>query len=342
MSRQRRTSLRRLCFGITICAGTLTAASSAANEVRDISDSSTVQIDGVEFYFEEPWGEHQVAPSPDYSVADPNWQDPYAVPEEWLAPDASMSPWTWQILPRDLIFPSYLAGYKEPRLGTVVYYERDAGWLWEATVGGRIGIARLGTPDDSRTRPEGWQWDVEGAAFPRLDLENDVDLVSSDFRAGTVVTRGFGSWQTKLGYYHLSSHLGDEFMLDNPGADRNNYSRDALVAAVSCFPWDALRIYAEVGWAFNCQSPSEPWEFQVGLDYAPGVGSGPFLAINGHLRDEVDFGGNLVVQTGWQWRSRVSGPMLRYGLHFFHGNSNQFEFFDQFEEQIGVGIWYDY
>jgi hypothetical protein len=30
------------------------------------------------------------------------------------------------------------------------------------------------------------------------------------------VTYGRGRWQFKTGYYHISAHLGDEFLLMNP------------------------------------------------------------------------------------------------------------------------------
>ena len=63
--------------------------------------------------------------------------------------------------------------------------------------------------------------------------------------------------------------------------------------------------------------------------------------MNGHLREEVDFGGNLVVQAGWLWRGQ-SGRVLRTGLHYYNGKSNQFQFFNTFEQQVGLGIWQEF
>ncbi len=48
---------------------------------------------------------------------------------------------------------------------------------------------------------------MEGAALPRLDFEHDMNMVSTDFRAGLPITYGVGQWKYKTGYYHLSSHL---------------------------------------------------------------------------------------------------------------------------------------
>ena len=252
-------------------------------------------------------------------------------------------PWTLQLLPDGLIYRSYLAGAKESRIGCSVVHEHRLGWMWDISLGGRAGILRWGNEDTDR--PEGWQIDIEGAGQPRLDFENRRDLTAVDFRFGVPLTYGRGRYQTKFAYYHLSSHLGDEFMVRNATLTRRNYARDVLVWGHSFFLTDDVRLYAEAGWAFYALDGSEPWEFQFGIDYSPVrphcPGGSPFFAINGHLRQELDFGGNLVVQTGWQWRGD-SGHLFRLGMQYFSGMSEQFEFYDQFEDKLGFGIWYDY
>jgi hypothetical protein len=251
--------------------------------------------------------------------------------------------WEWQILPDGLIYRSYLAGFKEPRLHSLWAYEEDLGWVWDIALGGRVGILRYGNHNDAM--PDGWQIDLEGAGFPRLDPEEERDLVAVDFRAGVPITYGVGSHRTKIAYYHLSSHLGDEFLLKNPTVTRYNYSRDVLVLGQSYYVTPDWRIYAEGGWAFYSDVSGE-WEFQFGVDYSPivdwGLRGSPFVALAGHLREEVDFGGNLVVQAGWQWRQPRSGHLFRLGVEYFNGKSDQFEFFDRYENKIGLALWYDY
>ncbi len=100
--------------------------------------------------------------------------------------------------------------------------------VWDVALGGRVGgIIRYGT--SNAVWPEGWQFDIEGAGFPRLTLDENRDLISADFRFGTPLTYRRGVWEAKFGYYHLSSHLGDEFMLSHPGIERLNYVRDSLL-----------------------------------------------------------------------------------------------------------------
>jgi hypothetical protein len=269
-----------------------------------------------------------------------------------LEPDAGCAdclpntnrPWSWQLVPEGLIYHSYLAGEKEPRLGTQFVHEQDEGWLWDSTLGARVGIVRYGTVGPAMV--QGFEVDVEAAALLRQDLEEDLDVVSVDFRAGVPLTFGFGRYQMKLAMYHLSSHLGDEFMLKNPAFPRINFVRDVIVWGHSYYLTEELRAYFEAGWAFHTDGGSKPWEFQFGMEYAPcgptGSQGAPFLAVNGHLRQELNYSGNLTAEAGWAWRSQVGGPLMRVGAIYYNGLSPQYEFYRNFEQQIGAGLWYDF
>jgi len=262
-----------------------------------------------------------------------------------LVPVSGPEQWDWHVLPGDVIWHSYWAGAKEPRISGVTFNEANGNVsLLDVTLGGRTSLFRYGTVNQGR--PEGWELQLEGASLLRLNLDSNWDLEAVDFRFGLPIIYGRGKSQWKFSYYHLSSHLGDERIIRTMStASRINFSRDTFVLGYSYFPRPAWRWYAEAGWAFHADEGTDPWEFQFGLDYAqPGpTGSRgtPFVAINAHLRQEVNFGGNLVTQAGWLWRGQ-SGHVMRTGLHYFNGKSNQFEFVNQFEQQIGVGLWYDY
>lgn len=256
---------------------------------------------------------------------------------------AEGQPWDWVLLPTSIIYRSYLAGAKESRLSAHIIHENDHYALWDATLGGRVGILRYGNRDVFN--PEGFQIDAEGSAQVRLDIRNNVDVQAVDFRGGIPLTYGVGPHRFKFGYYHLSSHLGDEFLLDFPAYPRLNFARDVLIFGYSYYWTQKLRLYAETGWAFYTDV-SQPWEFQFGVDWAPtrptGFRGEPFFAINGHLREELNFGGNFTVQVGWAWVGEQNAHLLRTGLHYFNGGSSEFSFYQEHEQQIGFGLWYDY
>jgi len=261
--------------------------------------------------------------------------------------------WFWQLLPNNLIYTSYLAGPKEPRIGSVMYQDTapavydpnvKEGTLWDTTLGGRASILRYGS--DPVVHPQGLEVQIEGAAFVRLDPQDDRDLRSADYRFGVPIVYGIGRWQTKLAYYHNSAHLGDEFMLKHPTFPRINYVRDCIVWGNSYYPFDWLRLYGEVGYAFFNSGGSQPWEFQYGTELIQARPTGalgaPFLAVNGMSRQELDWGGNVCVQAGWAWRGRRSEKLYRIGFEYLYGSDPQYEFVYNNQNRYGFGMWYDF
>jgi hypothetical protein len=237
--------------------------------------------------------------------------------------------WHWQMLPVGIIYHSYWAGPHEPRISIHTFYERTGRAIWDATLGGRGGVVRYGNNDP--LRPQGFQFDVYGAAISRLDAENNQDLDSTDYVFGFPLTYGIDNWQFKFGYAHVSSHLGDEYAIREPGTldERINYVRDSLVFGTSYYPIPIARVYGEAGWAFNNSGGAQPWEFQYGTELSEpgptGFHGSPFLAINGRMREEHNYGGDLTAQTGWMWRG-IDGKTLRFGTHYYNGKASQYQF----------------
>lgn len=267
---------------------------------------------------------------------------PEAIDDLWAA-----RPWFWQLLPNNLIYTSYLAGPKEPRIGSVIYKDNHDGTLWDTTLGGRASILRYGS--DSTVHPQGFEVQIEGAAFVRLDPEDQRDLRSADYRFGVPLVYGIGRWQHKLAYYHNSAHLGDEYMLKYPppiGYTRINYVRDCIVLGTSWYALDWMRLYGEVGYAFFNAGGSQPWEFQFGAELIQarptGILGAPFLAVNSMLREELDYGGNICTQAGWAWRGRRSEKLFRIGVEYLYGSDPQYQFAFLNQNRFGFGMWYDY
>ena len=150
----------------------------------------------------------------------------------------------------------------------------------------------------------------------------------------------------KFGYKHISSHLGDEFLIKNPGYPRVNYVRDGLLLGVSHYVEPELRVYGEAGWAYSVDGGAKPWEFQFGAEYTrPACDDRrlvPFAAINSHLRQEFNYGGSLNIVAGWQWLGRDSGRAYRFGMQYYRGKSSQFSFYEQRDRMLGGGMWFEY
>ena len=254
-------------------------------------------------------------------------------------------PSQWELLPDSLLYRSYLRNPRAPRLAVRALQHSGYDSVLEMTAGARVGILRYGRPGNEN--PEGFQLDIEAAIYPRLNSEFEQDLDATDYRVGIPLTWREGPWQVKLGWYHLSAHVGEEFLFRNPDYYFREYFRDAAVLGVGFFPDPDSRVYGEVEYGYHHMGGSEPWHFQFGYDYSPirpsiGFWPDPFFAINGTLMEEVDFSGGVNVVTGVQWRSDGPGRLFRLGLQYYNGNSLQYSFIEEHEESYGVGIWYDF
>ncbi len=250
-----------------------------------------------------------------------------------------------EVLPNGLLYRSYIAGPKESRMSSVASYDiSQKAWRWDAALGGRVGLFRRDQPDFLNL--DAWQIDLEGAVMTRLDPQQHMDVESADYRFGLQWTGKQDDWAFKFGYFHMSSHVGDEYLLKNPTFERVNFVRESLVFGTSLQTTQQLRYYGEVAWATSVKGGAKPWQFQLGAEYAaiaeqPTRGA-PFSAVNVQLREEVDFAAGVTAMTGWQWTGPESGRTMRVGLQYYNGPSTQYEFFRRYDNQLGFGIWYDY
>ena len=251
---------------------------------------------------------------------------------------------TWQVMPSGLMYRSYLAGEKESRMGTFWAHDQTGRTVWENTLGGRLGLLRYGT--SGANRPQGWQLDFEGAALSRVLPGTDSTMLeATDYRAGLQSTWATDKWHVKTGYYHLSSHLGDEFQLANPLVHRFNYVRDSAVLGVTYDIHSDWQTYGEIAYALGAEDGAEPFEFQYGLQYSPlvfGLRGAPFAAVNGHTRQDFDWITSVNCQTGWQWRGTDSQHLWRIGMQYYSGPSLQYSFPGRTDHLLGAGMWFDF
>mgnify|MGYP003668100076 CR=1 FL=1 len=250
----------------------------------------------------------------------------------------------WYVLPDGLLWHSYLAGPHEPRISTVIFNDTDNGVFWDATLGGRVGLIRYGT--FGAKDPRGLQWDLEGAVATRLDLHHAEDVESMDYRFGTEITAAEGRWAMKFGYFHISSHVGDEYMVRNPLFQRTNYVTESWVIGLRYAATESIQVYGEMANAFSTSGGAKRYQYQTGFEYTPIATSfrtgAPFAAVNLNFREAVNYDVSTTVQFGWAFQGLESQRRFRVGLQYAEGPTSQYEFFTRREEYIGVGVWFDY
>ncbi|EKE21587.1 MAG: hypothetical protein ACD_7C00181G0001 [uncultured bacterium] len=82
---------------------------------------------------------------------------------------------------------------------------------------------------------------------PHPDYCGGSALVNTDFYVGFPITYAINKWSWRFRGYHISSHLGDEFLVNHPDFDRKNPSYEAIDFFFSYQALDFLRLYGGPG-----------------------------------------------------------------------------------------------
>jgi hypothetical protein len=78
------------------------------------------------------------------------------------------------------------------------------------------------------------QFGVEGGIWsvfnmdPHPNINGGTELVNTDFYVGLLLTYAVNKWSFRFRGYHVSGHVGDEYMVNHPGFVRKNPSLEAI------------------------------------------------------------------------------------------------------------------
>jgi Protein of unknown function (DUF1207) len=93
------------------------------------------------------------------------------------------------------------------------------------------------------------QIELEGGVWAVFDpVSHSSPLINADYYVGFPLTYAFPKWQFRLRGFHISSHIGDEFLIDHPGFDRRNASAEYLDFFVSHDLTKEIRLYGGIGY----------------------------------------------------------------------------------------------
>ena len=242
-----------------------------------------------------------------------------------LSAAETSSPLEGVLLPDNDVFRPLLGDQREPRFyadyrrvhfrgSSNVFAEGKGTNIDVALVafGGAFGVWGLRQPRGC----DGIQVSVFGTVFAQFNLDtHSWDLLNADYLVGPEVTLRRGRWSGRLRFYHQSSHLGDEFLLNygiDHGVQRQDLSFEILDAIVSAEDtW--WRLYGGGGLVVlsgpNPDLTSTPAFAQWGFELR-----GPGLQPWGWLektRLRPVFGANFtaVQATGWNVNTSLTGGL---------------------------------
>jgi hypothetical protein len=183
------------------------------------------------------------------------------------------------------------------------------------------------------------QFDVD-----QLDTRNNRGgaLINTDFAVGGELVQSYEHWNWRFSYTHRSTHLGDEFLIDNPefAEQRINLSYET-VGWLAHKPLDHWDLYAglslvtrsepgdlsEVMWQAGWQYHGPEWWSQVS----------PLWAVDLTTWGAYDWNINLNMRAGVEITGLSRLPVQLY-LEYFDGHAPYGQFFTEDLSYAGITL----
>ena len=178
--------------------------------------------------------------------------------------------------------------------------------------------------------------------IPHRQKHETCELVNTDFLVGLPLTYAFDRWSFRLRIYHISSHLGDEFLCNHHGEvkKRKNPSMEAIDFFSSYQFSSHLRGYFGPGVVFH-SDPSfhiKPLYIQYGaelrilgskFDYHRLYGT-PFFAIHLENWQQRNWDLDMTMKLGYEIsKLQGIGRKMRVYVDYHHGYSYEGQFFNE-------------
>lgn len=176
--------------------------------------------------------------------------------------------------------------------------------------------------------------------IPNKKKHESCELVNTDYFLGIPLTYAYDRWSFRARLYHISSHLGDEFIVNHPAYLhlRKNPSYEALEFISSYQLSGHLRVYGGPGFILHSDPTFRMKTLFVKygtelrilgqkLYYHQLYGT-PFLAIHLENWQVRDWNLDLFIKLGYEFsKLQGVGRKLRLYIDYHHGYSYEGQFF---------------
>lgn len=195
---------------------------------------------------------------------------------------------------------------------------------------------------------------IEGGLWAVFDYpDNDPDLVNSDYMVGIPLSYASGRWHVRGRIYHISSHLGDEFMDGHRGFVRLNPSFEALDVYGMCDINDHVRAYSGLGYILRSDKTFHlrrlygdlGLELRALKNYFKGrnLVMQPFFATNLHAAQTHHWRFESNTDLGIEWSQMPgTGRQLRTYLEYYTGYSLEGQFANIRTNYLALKVSYSY
>lgn len=207
---------------------------------------------------------------------------------------------------------------------------------------------------------EACMWGWFNMKAPQCDpCRNEwAELITTDYMLGIPLTIAKDQYAVRFRVYHISSHLGDEYICNHSdvvclnGNVRVNPSMEAVDIFLSYHLNDYFRVVVGPGVVFHSDTSYElkPMYFEWGIEArrwnnrskSTDLYSTPFISTYFRNWQENNFRLDASIMVGWEWsRLENIGRNFRVFAQYFNGYSTG-QFFKETTSYWSVGVSYGY
>ena len=192
---------------------------------------------------------------------------------------------------------------------------------------------------------DGTQISLNAGLFAQFNLSTpSANLVNADYTVGLALSKRVGPWSGRLNLYHLSSHLGDEFILDQPEVTRVNLSLIGSEALAS-YDWEHWRMYGGGGYLLHRNPENiDRGLARVGMEYHASerfwkLGR-PVAGLDVHSIEAQDWEAGISLKAGFEFGQPEPGRRsARLLAEAYKGYAPFGQFYDTEIQYYGLGFY---
>src|SRR5687767_11327594 len=144
-----------------------------------------------------------------------------------------------EAFPDNDVFRPLVADLKQPRFFATFQAFRVRNPAPDQNIGSSVNVGSVGFGESfgllgRRNGCDGWQIGILAGVFAQFNLDSSSeDLINADYVVGIPWSWRSGLISSRVRVYHQSSHLGDEFLLGNPGISPVEFSYEEMEGLLS-------------------------------------------------------------------------------------------------------------
>jgi hypothetical protein len=248
-----------------------------------------------------------------------------------------------------VLFPTQIANPRQPCFAlSGRFHEKNAGAFGSAfVIGAQFPMYRWTNVYEGNL-----QLELEGAVFALFSMsKKSFPMINADYYVGIPLTYAKGAWAYRARIYHMSSHVGDEYLEDHHHFHRKNKSFEAVDLSADYSFNQHLRAYGIAGYVPFSDSEMKMKSFYVEYgfevrgkrtDFRQLFGQ-PFLAVHCENWQDVNYALDTTYAIGYEWgKLHGIGRKVRLFLEYHHGFCLEGQFSRQRSKYLALCISYGF